>query len=320
MNTPFFDSLIDDYGIWQHTDGQTIYKGEGYALDDAARGLLLCLALQKTKQAEVLFKYIKKSRYNQSFYGFATDKHKLIQYPASEDAIGEVIWSLGFAYSLDFHRKEIKEIIETCWPTIMKFEHMRGYAYALLGTVYFDNDLSKKLADKLLSFFADTDHKWLWPEPVMTYGNGIIPYALLRYGLVSGDKTISQFGLKVCQFLESKCELGGRILGPIGNEGWLAKSATVVPEYSQQPIDAAYMIWAWLAAYQCFGQEKYFVQAKKWQEWFDGHNIKKERMYDPLTLKCYDGIDRGGVHYNSGAESNICLLLSLLMLDLKTTI
>ena len=59
MDTPFFDTLIDDFGIWQHTDGQAILRHEGYALDDAARGLLLCLALNRTSQAEVLFDYLR---------------------------------------------------------------------------------------------------------------------------------------------------------------------------------------------------------------------------------------------------------------------
>jgi hypothetical protein len=320
MDTPFFDSLIDDFGIWQHTDGQNILTDEGYALDDAARGLLVCLALKKTEQAEVLFEYLRRSCHNTGFYGFATAKHRFFQYPASDDATGQVVWAMGYAYSLGFHAKEAKAVIDGCLPCIMKFEHMRGYAYALLGAIYIDKALAKELVDKLLDFFNKTNSDWLWPESVMTYGNGILPYAFLRYGLVSNNETVSQFGLKVCEFVQKKCELNNRILGPIGNDGWLSRAAHTVPAYSQQPIDAAYMIWAWLAVYELFGQKKHYDLAKKWFCWSEGNNIQHERMFDPITLKCFDGIDKTGVHYHSGAESNICLLLTLNMLDRKTTI
>jgi hypothetical protein len=320
MDTPFFDALIDDFGIWQHSDGQNILVEEGYALDDAARGLLVCLALKKHRQAEVLFNYLRLSCQRTGFNGFATNQRKFYQYPASDDATGQVVWAMGYAYSLNFHAQQALAVIDGCRPAIKKFRHLRGTAYALLGAIYVDKDLAKQLADQMLGYFAGASDDWLWPEPVMTYGNGIIPYALLRYGLASSDRQVSQLGLRVCDFVQGKCQMNNRLLAPIGNEGWLPKSALSVPEYSQQPIDSAYMIWAWLAAYQCFGQKKYLALAKKWFGWFEGINIKHEKMYDPLTLKCFDGIDHSGVHGHSGAESNICLLLSLQLLNTKTTI
>lgn len=320
METPFFDDMIDNFGIWQHTDGHKILISEGYALDDAARGLLVCLSLKKFDKAEILFDYIKKSVHDDGFYGFATSSRKFYQYPASDDATGQVVWAMGYSYSLNFRAKEAKTIIDNCLPSIKKFKHIRGLAYTLLGLIYVDTNLSKILMDKYLQFFRHSDDNWLWPEPVMTYGNGIIAYTLLRYGFVCKDKTVSEFGLKVCNFIESKCGLNNRILAPIGNEGWLPKQSTQVPEYSQQPIDTAYMVWAWLAAFQAFNDDKYYNMAKKWMRWFEGDNIKKERMYEFDTLKCFDGIDRDGVHYHSGAESNICLLLTLHLLDSKNTI
>jgi hypothetical protein len=54
--------------------------------------------------------------------------------------------------------------------------------------------------------------------------------------------------------------------------------------------------------------------------WFDGDNITNSPMYDKDSLKCYDGIDKKGINSHSGAESNICLLLSLYMIKNKITI
>jgi len=310
MNTSFLDSLIDDFGIWQHTDGQTILKEEGYALDDAARGLVACLALGKQAQAETLFSYIQKSRYKDGFYGFATADRKFINYPASDDAVGQAVWAMGYAYSLGLHPDEAKTMINDLRSTITNFPNLRGYAYAVLGTVYVDQQLSEIIINKLRAYFSDVDNDWFWPEAVMTYGNGIIPYAFLRYGLIYKDQTMAKLGQQILQFVQTKCATG-RTLGPIGNDGWLPKGDKIAPNYSQQPIDAAYMIWAWVAAYQVSGDSYCLELADQWANWFKGQNIKKEAMYDKDTLKCFDGIDESGVHYHSGAESNICWLLSL---------
>lgn len=319
MLTPFFDNLIDDFGIWQHSDGEKVIAEEGYALDDAARGLIVCLALKKTVQAEALYRYIINSQFKNGFYGFATSEHKYIKYPASEDATGQVIWAMGYASSVGFHENEARAVVHQLSSRIIEFRHIRGYAYALLGSIYIDKKMAKVLAVKLISLFNGTEKEWFWPESVITYGNGIIPYALLRYALVARDSKAADIGLTILEFLHSICQ-SSRLLGPIGNEGWLSKQDKTVPTFSQQPIDSAYMIWAWLAAYEHFSSEEYYRHAHEWMAWFNGINPLRAAVYDNRTLKAYDGIDKKEVNYHSGAEANICLLLSLYMLKNRTTL
>jgi hypothetical protein len=319
MRTDYFDSLIDDFGIWQHTDGQAILYDEGYALDDAARGLIACLSLQKLEQADVLFRYIFLSFHYNGFYGFATKDRKFIKYPASEDAVGQVMWAMGYAYSLNFHKSESKTLFDKLIPVVSAFHHFRGFAYALLGAVYINQKLSLKLAGKLKWYFRNCQKQWLWPESTMTYGNGIIPYAFLRYAIVAKDPDMAQFGLQVLEFVQAKCT-DHRLLGPIGNDKWLSEKADKAPNYSQQPIDSAYMIWAWVATYQYFHKTEYLNKAKLWMEWFKGKNIKHLPMYDSRSLMCYDGIDETSIHYHSGAEANICILLSINILNTLNSI
>jgi hypothetical protein len=226
---------------------------------------------------------------------------------------------MGYAHSINFHETEAKALLEQLIPTVMNFKFMRGYAYALLGTIYIDAVVSKQIVNKLMDYFKNTNKDWLWPEPSMTYGNGIIPYSLLRYAKVANDPAIGKFGLDLLEFIERKC-LSKSMRAPIGNDGWLLKGSNMVPTFSQQPIDAAYMIWAWTAAWQYSNQEQYLHKAKKWLDWFDGDNILNRPMYDKDSLKCYDGIDKKGINLHSGAESNICLLLSLYMIKNKITI
>ena len=319
MLTPFLDYLIDDFGIWQHSDGEKILVDEGYSLDDAARGLIACLALQKTNSAEVLLKYISNAHHENGFYGFATKERKFIDYPASEDATGQVVWAMGYASAHGFHEAEAKTLVKKLDTKINTLKHARGYAYTLLGTLYLDKELSSILATKLIKLFDGATDQWFWPESVITYGNGIIPYVLLRYASVIDDAATAQFALRILNFIQNKCR-SDRILGPIGNEGWLRMEDALVPTFSQQPIDSAYMIWAWLAASQYFSNQEYYLRAQEWMAWFNGSNVLNAPMYNCETLEAYDGIDKKGINLHSGAESNICLLLSLYMLENKITL
>jgi hypothetical protein len=317
--TPYFDSLIDDFGIWQHTDGATILRKEGYALDDAARGLLLTLALGRSEQSEVLFSYILKSRSEVGLYGFASPDREFIPNIASEDATGQVVWAAGYALSKNFHSDEAMNLINGLVPYLDKKNNMRGYAYALLGAIYVNKELAEHCYTKLKTLFDNTDYDWPWPEPALTYGNGIVPYAFLRYALIYNDASANQLGRDILIFLEERCT-DRRQRGPIGNDGWLPRGAKVAPTYSQQPIDAAYMIWAWLAAYQLSKNSFDKERCDAWMQWFEGNNVIRAKMYNSQDMRCFDGIDPWGIHYNSGAESNICLLLSKFMLAYNVTV
>jgi len=315
----FFDGLVDDFGIRHHTDGQNWLKNTGYSLDDAARGLILCLALNDLAGAKVLLNYLSRSQKGSDFYGFATSEKQFNTYPSSEDAKGQVVWALGYGLSKDFESVQCRKILSQVQASLPKMQHVRGYAYTLLGAIYFDLELAGSLAGKICGSLNDRTGEWFWPEDQLTYGNGILPYSLLRYSLVSGDKAAGQTGRKMLDFLQQCCQQD-RILGPIGNEGWFKKTASRPAEYSQQPVDAAYMVLAWLAEYQLSSDKTSLTQAQRWLDWFEGDNIAAKKMYLADNLKCFDGIDKAGINQHSGAESNICLLLARHLYKDKTTV
>ncbi|GJM35205.1 MAG: hypothetical protein DHS20C18_42060 [Saprospiraceae bacterium] len=73
------------------------------------------------------------------------------------------------------------------------------------------------------------------------------------------------------------------------------------------------MVWAATEAYQITHQEKYLDLAKALKSWFSGNNVANTVMYDASTGRVYDGIiSSQGVNKNSGAESTIECLLTLL--------
>jgi hypothetical protein len=198
-------------------------------------------------------------------------------------------------------------------------KHIRGYAYALLGAIYWDAGLAKQLAGKMDKLLQNCTKDWYWLEQRITYANAIIPYSLLRYSLISGDKTMADKAYKLLGFLEEVCTKG-RVLGPVGNDGWFQKGQARPADYSQQPVDVAYMVLAWVACYQFDGQRASLTNAKQWLNWFEGDNIAKQKMYQPKNLKCYDGINRGEINRHSGAESNICLLLARAVYKSRTSL
>src|SRR6185503_17585033 len=110
MKTTFFDSLMSDFGIWEHSDGVNPLKGEGYALDDAARALILTQLMRRTDQSNVLFDYIKKSFKDGTVYGQANEKGEFFDAPAHQDPIGQACWAMAICWQRNFRTDEAKEI------------------------------------------------------------------------------------------------------------------------------------------------------------------------------------------------------------------
>jgi hypothetical protein len=76
------------------------------------------------------------------------------------------------------------------------------------------------------------------------------------------------------------------------------------------------MIFACLEASVITGDSAYKLKAGEISGWYFGRNPVGIKMYDPLTGRCFDGINsETDVNLNSGAESTIEALLSIQMLE-----
>jgi hypothetical protein len=322
MKTTFFDSLVSDFGIWEHSDGEKPLKGEGYALDDAARALILTQLLRRTDQSNVLFDYIKKSFKDGTVYGQANEKGEFFDAPAHQDPIGQVCWAMAICWQRNFRADEAKDLFNKAKGILGKPEFMRGEAYALLGAVYIDPGWAAQIGGDLFGRFNDRPGDWPWPEDEVTYGVGVPPYALLRYAKIMGDEPAGHKAIEVLRFLDKGCRAYGQ-LEPIGNQGWWPRGGKPA-QFSQQPIDVAYMIWACMAAYEFTHEQEWNDKAWEWWNWFDGKNAAGKKAYDPETGKCTDGLDGNDgkpvrLSTHSGAESNICFLLAEWAKDNKQT-
>jgi len=89
-------------------------------------------------------------------------------------------------------------------------------------------------------------------------------------------------------------------------------------QFSQIAYNIRPMIFALLEAYNITSDSSYAIKAGQAAQWFIGRNPAREVMYNPHTGIFYDGIESEDlVNKNSGAESTIEGLLSLLRISLN---
>ena len=98
---------------------------------------------------------------------------------------------------------------------------------------------------------ASVAPEWEWFEPVMTYDNARLCEAMIRAGNVLGDIRATRDGRVTLAFLERIVFEDG-IFVPIGNDGWFPRGGPRA-RFGQQPLEAAAMVDAELAAFDAFG-------------------------------------------------------------------
>lgn len=300
--------LTDDFGIWQHTKGRKINKDLGYALDDSARALLVALRYGDDEKIGIYINFLRTAIREDNIVNFFSGERAPLPIEASEDAIGEAYWALAEALSKGFFYREIQELISILTPIIYKMKSVRGKSYSLLGAVTIDKRLAATLAKSILSQYKqNADEEWPWLENKLTYANAIIPLALIGATKVAGEYC-NRVGLSLLNYLNSVC-MEGSVPTVIGSMGWYEKGGKK-SLFDQQPIDATYMVLANASAWESTGNERYLLEAKKFVSWFWGNNILGLSLIDLEDESCLDGIKRGGLNLNRGAENIVCYLLA----------
>jgi hypothetical protein len=95
---------------------------------------------------------------------------------------------------------------------------------------------------------------------------------------------------------------------PIGNDGWYEYGEEKAV-YDQQPVEAATMAEAALAAHKLTGDENHLTTFRRARDWFFGQNSARQPLVDPGSHTCFDGLSAKGVNRNQGAESTLAYLL-----------
>ncbi len=238
----------------------------------------------------------------------------------SPDSFGRALWGLG--YCMRFAPREswrgiARRLVLKALPHVGEIDHLRSNAYVVLGLVHAaeaaPDDRAelraalvcavKPIAD---GFEQQSRPDWLWCEPTMTYDNARLPEALLRAGRALGDTRLCDAGIRMLDFYTGVVIEDG-IFIPIGNNGWYARAGPRA-RHGQQPIEAAALIDACLAARAATGDVRFLRTAEIAFDWFFGSNTAEASLI--FNGGCCDGIDASGPNPNMGAESTLAYLHS----------
>mgnify|MGYP003814843587 CR=1 FL=1 len=172
--------------------------------------------------------------------------------------------------------------------------------------------LAAELEERLIANFAAyAGDGWRWFEPVMSYGNGLLPWALLVAFGVTGNRRALRVAESSLDFLIAVMSAPHGSIRPIGNEGWCTREHR--GDWDQQPLEAMKLALACREADRIIGTEKYRNVASRCREWFYGDNDKGCMLANPAQGSCSDALTREGASRNRGAESTLAFLMTELI-------
>jgi hypothetical protein len=318
--------ITDDTGMFQHAVSGVPDPTEGYTLDDNARALIMsALLYQKSpekKYEDLLYRYTSFLLYAQKrgwFRNFMGYDRRFLEKRGSEDSFGRCICSLGYTVSCealpDSIRQAVQKLLFKTYQSCSSLSFLKGKAYALAGLLLWGDPAGLPGAEMLTESIVDTyaqcrREDWRWFEDQMTYCSGILPFSLLLSCRRTRRKNTAGVALESLDFLLSVTIRDG-IFHPIGCKGWYPKGGSPA-EFDEQPVEACSTMLACLAAYRETGDSKYRDSAARCYHWYLGDNSLRQPLIDPETGGCRDGLIKGGVNCNEGAESIVCWLIAAL--------
>jgi hypothetical protein len=319
--------LSDDVGIIQHATESIPNRSTGYCTDDVARALIVVLARMQLVPhderaldlASTYLAFLHDAQLPDGrFHNFMSYERTWLDEVGTHDSCGRAMWALGFgmrrAPRASWQRL-CARMMERSLQCIDWLEHPRAQAYAALGLAHaaqadpspgFRLALAQ-LTDALMADYASArDADWEWFEPAMTYDNARLCEALLRAGMVLDDRAKREAGLTTLAFLESVVFEDG-VFVPIGNDGWYERGGER-SRFAQQPLEAASMVDAELAAFAATNAPAHLAAAERASAWFDGKNLLGAPMAHGGG--CFDGLEAIGPNRNMGAESTLAHLMA----------
>jgi glycosyltransferase involved in cell wall biosynthesis len=311
----------------------------GYTIDDNARAMVaVCMHYEVyggRKELRLIKTYLNFIEYclqkDGHFLNYVNiDKEFTTQNDVVnlDDANGRTIWALGFLISK--HEAlpkplvlQAKMILEATFVHLQTIHSPRSMAFIIKGLHFYlsavpspkAEQLIKTLSDRLVQMYRhESETGWQWFESYLTYGNSILPEALLYAWMSTGNYTYRDIAYQSFEFLlqHTFTEAGIKVVP--NNNGWMQKGQEKA-QFGEQPIDVAYTILALQFFYEIFQDQRYLDKMKIAFNWFLGQNHLGQIIYNPCTGGCYDGLEETQVNMNQGAESTVSYLMARLAMQ-----
>lgn len=340
INIDYVKKLTTDFGMIQFSIINQPDINSGYTLDDNARAMVaMCQHYELTKDFEDVkyitiylnfIKYCLQSDGNFLNYvnedGVFTEQN----YENLNDSNGRAIWALGYLISIgDILPQALvfdaEAILDCAFTNVLSIHSTRAMAFIIKGLYYrntkkhlvHDMLLITRLSNRLLQMYRhEANQEWTWFESYLTYGNSILPEAMLCAWLATGEPIYKEVAKSSFDFLLSKIFTENSIK-VISNQGWLHKGEEEnrVTIGGEQPIDIAYTILALSKFYAVFRDNSYKHKMSIAFDWFLGNNHLHQIIYNPCTGGCYDGLEESYINLNQGAESTVSYLMARLTIE-----
>jgi glycosyltransferase involved in cell wall biosynthesis len=324
-------TLTDEIGCIQFSNLSTPDATSGYTVDDNARALIVSTMHDRLYNSEIskelskiYLNFLEKVHDGSGRFNDIEYENKKLN-PASEDAMGRALWSLGHLINNgkdEEYIKKAKEMFDKAHLSITEESSSRAKSFSIIGLYHYYNKYNeerilskmKQLVDSLVeSYKKEAREEWSWFESYLTYSNSKIPEALfLAYNLTKNLEYL-KIAERSLKFLTGIVFFKDE-LSPIGQNGWYNRNG-VRSFFDQQPIDASSMVQTYLTAYTITKNEEYYNNAVLAFNWFLGKNHLKQMIYNDVTGGCHDGLSKNSINLNQGAESTIEYLISRLMLE-----
>lgn len=341
INLNHFKHLTTDFAMIQFSIINQPDIDTGYTLDDNARALVaICQHYELTSDENDLpyiikyFEFIQFCLQPEGYFLNYVDVYKKFTKQNSEnlaDSNGRAVWALGYLTSIgDLLPRELedraKKTFQMSLANVCKIHSPRAMAFIIKG-IYYDNTVNfsedninilKHLSDKLVQMYRhENKADWQWFESYLTYGNSILPEAMLCAFLATNNKSYKEIAKTSFDFLLSKIFINNEIK-VVSNKGWLHNNSNNVHKHKnggEQPIDVAYSILALSKFYETFNDANYLMKTEIAFDWFLGKNHLHQIIYNPCTGGCYDGLEDTYVNLNQGAESTVSYLMARLTME-----
>ena len=327
-----FAAMCDDTGLFQHAIGGIPDRLHGYCIDDNARALLVCQALDSTPLA--VFQDIQPLRFaafiqhgwnpdRARFRNFMGFDRRWLEDIGSEDSHGRTLWALGVtaAGSADADLAPwAADLFARALEPVESFTSPRAWAFTLLGLSGYSarrphdrkaRHIGLVLAERLQGLLlACRREDWVWFEDRLTYDNARLCEALITTGRDCAMPDLVGAGLETLRWLIAQQTAPGGHFRPVGSDGFLSPGRAPL-HFDQQPLEACATVAACLAASTVDPGAMWQEEGARAFAWFGGANDLGVPLVDPATGSCRDGLHRDRANENRGAESLLSYLMAL---------
>lgn len=332
VRTAHLLSLCDSTGIIQHAVHSVPDRSHGYCVDDNARALLLSCAISSSGEEPLpghittRFAAFIQHAWNPDtlrFRNFMSYERRWLEDQGSEDSHGRTLWALGACAGSDTdpaRRRWAAALFNTALQPVESFSSPRAWAFTLLGlnaycTRIANNEGAERmrglLADRLLALFSATQtDDWRWFEDYLAYDNARLPQVMIQTGVALNKPQYINAGIRSLRWLMKIQTTSYGHFRPVGSTAF-GKPRQKPAAFDQQPVEASATIAACIDAWRLDGGAEWTSGALLAFGWFLGENDLRRSLIDSETGRCWDGLHPDRPNENTGAESTLSYLLSL---------